>query len=242
MALRGDTELWVASTRGNNVQRIDLTRAKSRKWCRSASPRSHRFRGPEHAFVSNWGGDPPSQTIQQHRPPRRRSDRPRNSVANQAPSRSCLVDGQWKQRKTDPGRSASQRHDREQDRQFLYVANANSDTVSVIDTARQAVIETIVCRPEDRLPFGSGCNALALSPDGASSTSPTAPTTVSPSSPGCDVVRSRAANARHNQRLARPDSDGLVSRRASAFLRRWQETLRRQYQGHGSLAEPRARK
>jgi hypothetical protein len=27
-------------------------------------------------------------------------------------------------------------------------------------------VETIACRPEARLPFGSGCNALALSPDG----------------------------------------------------------------------------
>jgi len=50
---------------------------------------------------------------------------------------------------------------------FLYVANANSDTVSVIDTQTDEVVETIDCRPEARLPFGSGANALALSPDGA---------------------------------------------------------------------------
>src|SRR5207237_10321525 len=29
------------------------------------------------------------------------------------------------------------------------------------------LIETVPCRPEARLPFGSGSNALALSPDGA---------------------------------------------------------------------------
>ena len=46
------------------------------------------------------------------------------------------------------------------------MANANSDTVSVIDTAKDEVVETIACRPERRLPFGSGSNALALSPDG----------------------------------------------------------------------------
>src|SRR5262249_39814042 len=28
------------------------------------------------------------------------------------------------------------------------------------------IVETIACRPEARLPFGSGSNALALSPDG----------------------------------------------------------------------------
>src|SRR5262249_19835280 len=43
---------------------------------------------------------------------------------------------------------------------------ANSDTLSVIDTRSDEVVETIACRPEGRLPFGSGANALALSPDG----------------------------------------------------------------------------
>ena len=49
---------------------------------------------------------------------------------------------------------------------FVYVANANSDTVSVIDTATDAVVETIDCKPEAKLPFGTGSNAVALSPDG----------------------------------------------------------------------------
>src|SRR5581483_10343674 len=48
----------------------------------------------------------------------------------------------------------------------LFVANAASDTVSVIDTRTDTVVETIDCRPEARLPFGSGSNAVALSPDG----------------------------------------------------------------------------
>src|SRR5581483_6312163 len=48
----------------------------------------------------------------------------------------------------------------------LFVANAASDTVSVIDTRTDTVVETIDCRPEARLPFGSGANAVALSPDG----------------------------------------------------------------------------
>src|SRR5206468_11185828 len=47
----------------------------------------------------------------------------------------------------------------------LYVANANSDTVSVIDTAAREVRETIPVRPDPALLFGSASNALALSPD-----------------------------------------------------------------------------
>ena len=48
----------------------------------------------------------------------------------------------------------------------LFVANSNSDSVSVIDTAAWKVQETINVRPDDMLPFGSISNALALSPDG----------------------------------------------------------------------------
>ena len=49
---------------------------------------------------------------------------------------------------------------------FLFVANANSDSVSVIDTASFRVCETIAVRPDPHLPFGSITNALAVSKDG----------------------------------------------------------------------------
>jgi len=48
----------------------------------------------------------------------------------------------------------------------LFVANANSDSVSVIDTATFRVCETISVRPDPHLPFGSITNALAVSKDG----------------------------------------------------------------------------
>jgi DNA-binding beta-propeller fold protein YncE len=49
---------------------------------------------------------------------------------------------------------------------LLFVANANSDTVSVIHTLSDEVVHTIVVKPDQRLPFGSAPNALAISPDG----------------------------------------------------------------------------
>ncbi|MDP4195223.1 MAG: alkaline phosphatase family protein [Bacteroidota bacterium] len=51
------------------------------------------------------------------------------------------------------------------DGSMLYVANANSDNVSVIDTKVFKAVETISLRPEEKLPFGSITNALALSED-----------------------------------------------------------------------------
>ncbi len=52
------------------------------------------------------------------------------------------------------------------DKSRLFVACANSDQVMVIDTETDQVIETILTRQHNDLPFGSAPNALALSPDG----------------------------------------------------------------------------
>jgi len=52
------------------------------------------------------------------------------------------------------------------DGRLVFVACANSDTVSVIDTAYDEVIETISVRPQTDLLFGSAPNALVLSADG----------------------------------------------------------------------------
>ncbi len=52
------------------------------------------------------------------------------------------------------------------DRKHVLVANANSDTVSVIDTSTDEVVETISTRPAEELLFGSAPNALATSADG----------------------------------------------------------------------------
>ena len=48
----------------------------------------------------------------------------------------------------------------------LYVANANSDTISVIDTASDTRVGTLGVKPMNELPFGSAPNALAHSLDG----------------------------------------------------------------------------
>jgi YVTN family beta-propeller protein len=52
------------------------------------------------------------------------------------------------------------------DGRTLFVANANSDTVTVIDTQSRTVRETILIRPDPTLPFGSEPDGLTLSSDG----------------------------------------------------------------------------
>ncbi len=53
------------------------------------------------------------------------------------------------------------------DNKTLYVTNANSDTVSLIDTKSQKQTDEIQVRPVASLPFGSAPNALTLSKDGS---------------------------------------------------------------------------
>lgn len=48
----------------------------------------------------------------------------------------------------------------------LYVANANSDTVTVLAADAGTILEQLVVRPDPHLPFGSMPNGLTLSPDG----------------------------------------------------------------------------
>ena len=52
------------------------------------------------------------------------------------------------------------------DSSLLYVANANSDLVSVIDTKLDKVIKTISSKPMEELPFGSAPNDVVVAPDG----------------------------------------------------------------------------
>lgn len=53
------------------------------------------------------------------------------------------------------------------DGKYVAVANANSDSISVIDVASDSVAQTFSTRPSLDLPFGSTPNALVFNPDGS---------------------------------------------------------------------------
>ncbi len=161
--------LLVASNRGNTVQLINR---KSNEVEQAVpvgiAPYAICCPRPDRCYVSNWGGDPPGkddpQAPSSGTPVR---VEPRTGVADHG-SVSVLevTAGKWRLRKSihvgphPCGMIASK------DGRFVYVACANSDTVAVLDTNTEEVVETIPCRPEARLPIGSGSNALALSPNG----------------------------------------------------------------------------
>jgi len=170
LAFVDDDHLLVCTTRGNNVQLVNLKTKKVEQAIPvGVAPYTVVVKDAKTAYVSNWGGDPPKPGDPQapssgtpvHVDPRTQiADR--GSVSEL----SCGDDGKWKQVQTIAvgGHPAGMTLNRNGN--LLDVANANSDSVSVIDTARKSVIETIPCKPDSRLPFGSGANAIAYSPDG----------------------------------------------------------------------------
>jgi YVTN family beta-propeller protein len=169
MALLPDNEMMVTSTRGNTVQVVNLATGQVEQAVGvGVAPFTVLPVGPGRVYATNWGGDAPAgtdpQAVTSGTPVR---VDPRTGVANHGTvSVVAAVPGKWKQVKTievglHPCAMAASPRGR-----FVYVANAASDTVSVIDRRSDTVVETIACRPEARLPFGSGSNALALSPDG----------------------------------------------------------------------------
>ena len=170
IAIHDADRVWVTATRGNSVQLVNhVTNKVEAVVPVGVAPYLPVKITDEKIYVSNWGGDHPGKDDPQlptSMTPVKID--PRTNVANTG-SVSVVektADG-WKQTKTIAvgqhpcGMIASKTS------KYVYVANANSDTVSVIDTATDSAIETIDCKPTAKLPFGSGSNAVAVSADGA---------------------------------------------------------------------------
>lgn len=168
IALQGDSQLWVCSSRGNELQLFGLEDGKVQARIPVGVAPYAPITIGEKVYVSNWGGDRPAkdEAILKSSGTPVKTD-PRTNVANHG-SVSVVekVQGQWQQTRSiivgghPSGITASH------DGKFVFVANANSDTVSVINTTNDTVVETIDCKPEAKLPFGTGSNAVALSSDG----------------------------------------------------------------------------
>lgn len=243
MALRMATELWVASTRGNNVQQIDLETGKVTQVVPvGVAPFMIIFPRPNRAYVSNWGGDHPREDDPQAESSKTPAKiDPRTSLGNYGSvSVLTLVDGQWKQTKTISTGLHPSGMTTSKSGKFVYVTNANSDTVSVIDTVTDEVVETINCRPANRLPFGSGCNALAVDPSGHI-------LYVANGSNNCvAVVHLAAASAEAQQQIARRTSAvvGLIPTAwypgAIELSADGKQIYVANIKGHGALDEKRA--
>ena len=158
-------ELWVTLSRNNTVGVVDLKSGDLTQIPVGMAPYTVLLGRDHKAYVSNWAGRKPG---------------PGDPAANSSGSRVLVnpetgiassgtvsvVDTLTRTETTQievglhPSGMAFN-----SDRSRLFVANANSDTVSVIDTSTDKVAETISVKAEGPLPFGSAPNALAVSSD-----------------------------------------------------------------------------
>jgi YVTN family beta-propeller protein len=167
MALLGETRLAVCASRGNELQILNIeTGEVESRIPVGVAPYMPVVIGRK-IYVSNWGGEHPEKDDPRHKSSGTpvKTD-PRTSVANDGSVSVVTKAGKgWLISPIAVGGHPSGMVAGPKGR-TLYVANANSDTVSVISTATDTVVETIDCKPERRLPFGTGTNAVAVSADG----------------------------------------------------------------------------
>jgi YVTN family beta-propeller protein len=170
LARQGESHIWVCSCRGNELQLVNLATSEIEARVPVGVAPFQPLVVGDRVYVSNWGGDHPGEDATHKTSGTPVKTDPRTSVANHGSVSVVTKAGNvWKQEKSIQvgghpcGMTASP------DGRFVFVANANSDSVSVIDTAPTilGVVETIDCKPVAKLPFGSGSNAVAVSPDGS---------------------------------------------------------------------------
>jgi len=160
-------QLWVVLSRNNSLGCVDLGSGKLISQVPAGMVPYTVILGPaKKAYTSNWAGRAPRS----EEPSAQSSGTPvlvsaENGVAASGTISVVDLDKGVEVRQIDVGLHPSGMA-MNSDRSRLFVANANSDTVSVIDTESDRVIETISVAPVSR-PFGSSPNALAVSADAA---------------------------------------------------------------------------
>lgn len=164
MALRADgSTLLVALSRNNTLGVIDLATGKCTAEISVGAAPYDVVLDPDgqHAWVSDWAGGPPL-------PGQAGALSSGTMVAVDSRGVACsgyvslvnLSDPREVQRIPVGLHPGDLQHD---GKRLLFCANANSDSVSVIDTHARQVVNTIAVQPIDGLPFG--CTPLALAFD-----------------------------------------------------------------------------
>ncbi len=162
---KGD-KLYVTLSRSNSLAVIDLPHNKITGIPVGIAPYSVLYVSPAKAYVSNWGGRPPvagepaynssgSQVLVD----------PKTGIASNGTV--SVVDlHQNVQVKTIRVRLHPSEMVLSPDRSRLYVACANSDIISVIDTGMDEVVDSIPVHKEGNMLFGSSPVDITISPDG----------------------------------------------------------------------------
>ena len=158
-------ELWVTLSRNNTLGVIDLKTNQLSQVPVGMAPYSVALGPANKAYVTNWAGRKPKAGEVTAKSSG--SDvlvDPKTGVASSGTVSVVDTRARAELQQIEVGLHPSGMAFNS-DRSRLFVTNANSDTVSVIDTSSDRVVEVISVVAERSRPFGSAPNALAVSPD-----------------------------------------------------------------------------
>jgi YVTN family beta-propeller protein len=162
---RGD-RLLVPLSRSNTLAIVDLADASITEISVGVAPYEVCLFSPGKAYVSNWGGRQPEPGEPTYKTSG--SDvliDPETGIASSGTVSVIDLESRSQIKSIEVGLHPGAMI-LSPDNTRLYVACANSDIISVIDTENEIVIDEISVRMEKDLPFGSAPNALAISHDG----------------------------------------------------------------------------
>ena len=164
---KDNTKLYTTLNRSNKLAVVELSNKSVKEIPVGIAPYEVALFSPEKAYVSNWGGRQPDEDEVTYKSSGSEVliDQETGIANNGTVSVVDLTIG--KEIKTIEVGLHPNAMVFSPNKRFLYVACANSDLISVIDTKSEKVIEQISVRIDKDLPFGSAPNALAISKDGS---------------------------------------------------------------------------
>ncbi len=161
-----ENKLYTTLNRSNSLAIVQLSDKSIEEIPVGVAPYELALFSPQKAYVSNWGGRQPKEGEVTYKTSK--SDiliDPKTGIANNGTV--SVVDlTQGKEVKSIEVGLHPNAMVLSPDKKHLYVACANSDIVSVIDTETDKVVNEISVHFTQGLPFGSAPNALEISKDG----------------------------------------------------------------------------
>ncbi|MEN8193357.1 MAG: bifunctional YncE family protein/alkaline phosphatase family protein [Bacteroidota bacterium] len=161
-----NNKLYVTLNRKNTLASVTLSNKRIKEIPVGVAPYEVAIHSNKKAYVSNWGGRHPDEGESTYKSSGTEVlVDPKTGIANNGTvSVVDLIDGkETKVIEVGLHPSATVFNP---DKTLLYVACANSDIISVIDTKSDEVIDEISVKMKKDLPFGSAPNALTISKDG----------------------------------------------------------------------------
>lgn len=158
--------LFVTLSRNNSLAVLNLADGSTREIPVGVAPYDVLLYSQSKAYVSDWGGRQPDKGESTYNTSGSKIlVDPQTGIANNGAISVVDLKAEKQTKYIEVGLHPSAMV-LSPDKKRLYVACANSDIVSVIDTQTDKIVNEISVHPRKDLPFGSAPNALAITADG----------------------------------------------------------------------------